>query len=157
MVLVLLAIGIGLRIWQYAADMSFWFDELSVARNIHERSLGVLLSQPLDYVQVAPVGFLALEKISTVVLGPSDLALRVVPLLCGIAALFLFWRLATRMLAPRAATIALALFAIGPVFIRYAAEVKQYGVDVLVAIGLTVIAFDLERRSPSTRRCVEAR
>ncbi len=38
----ILAIGISLRVWQYLADMSMWFDELSIARNVGERSLGQL-------------------------------------------------------------------------------------------------------------------
>jgi hypothetical protein len=155
-VVILLAIGVALRVWQYAADMSLWFDELSIARNLHERSVGALLLQPLGYDQVAPLGFLALAKISTVLLGPSDLVLRLIPFLCGIAALFLFWRLATRALNPGAAIIALALFAIGLAFIRYSAELKQYGLDVLAIIALTLVAIELRASTPSMRTCTIA-
>lgn len=45
----LITIGVALRLWQYLADQSMWFDELSVARNISERSLSQLLTQPLGY------------------------------------------------------------------------------------------------------------
>jgi hypothetical protein len=155
-VVALVAIGAALRVWQYAADMSMWFDEFSVARNLHERSLAALMLHPLGYDQIAPLGFLAVEKMSALVLGPSDLALRLFPFLCAIAALFVFRRLATRALDPGAAIIALALFAIGPAFIRYSAELKQYGVDVLAAIVLTLVVLELRASPPSTRRCIAA-
>jgi hypothetical protein len=151
-----LAIGVAMRVWQYASDMSLWFDELSVARNLHERSLTDLMLQPLGYDQVAPLGFLAAEKMSAIVLGSSDLAMRLFPFLCGIAAFFLFWRLATQALNPGAAIIALAVFAIGPAFIRYSAELKQYGVDVLATIALTLMALELRATTPTTTRCVVA-
>ena len=121
----LIAIGIALRVWQYLADMSFWFDELSIARNIHERSLATLLSQPLGYDQIAPPGFIALVKLSTLLFGRSEMALRLFPFLCGIASLFLFWRLAARALDGVAVPIAVALFAIGIPFIRYTAELGE--------------------------------
>ena len=151
-----LAIGVAMRVWQYAADVSLWFDELSVARNLHDRSLAALMLRPLGYDQVAPLGFLAVEKMSAMILGSSDLGLRLFPFLCGIAALFLFWRLATHALDRGAAIIALAVFAIGPAFVRYSAELKQYGVDVLATIALTLIALELRTSTPTTRRCVVA-
>jgi dolichyl-phosphate-mannose-protein mannosyltransferase len=152
----LLVVGVALRVWQYAADTSMWFDELSIARNVHERSFATLMLHPLGYDQVAPLGFLALVKASAALLGPSDLALRVVPFLCGIAALFLFYRLATRTLAPSGAIIAVALFALGPAFIRYTGELKQYGVDILATIALTLVTLGLLDRTVTVRRCVVA-
>jgi hypothetical protein len=94
----LVTIGIALRLWQYLADQSMWFDELSIARNISERSLSQLLTQPLGYAQTAPLGFLTAVGISSNVFGPSDLALRVFPLVCRLAVLVLFWRVAARAL-----------------------------------------------------------
>jgi hypothetical protein len=147
---------VALRAWQYLADTSLWFDELSLARNISERSLGVLLREPLGYQQVAPVGFVALTKVSTLLFGSSDMALRLVPFLCGIIALLLFRRLAERTLDGFAVPVAVALFALGMPFIRYSAELKQYGIDVAATIALTLQALDLRARPPTTRRCLAA-
>ena len=77
----LLAIGVALRVWQYLGDTSLWFDELSIARNIQERTFAQLMTQPLGYEQIAPVGFLAMVKGSALLLGPSDMALRLFPFL----------------------------------------------------------------------------
>ncbi|MDB4910605.1 MAG: hypothetical protein JWO39_1428 [Gemmatimonadetes bacterium] len=152
----ILAIGVALRVWQYLADTSMWFDELSIARNITERSLPQLLSQPLGYSQTAPLGFLTVLDISERLFGPGDMSLRLFPFLCGIAGLFLFWRVAERTLEGIAVPVAVALFAISGPLIRYTGELKQYGPDVLVILGLTLVALDLCERTPSVRRCVFA-
>lgn len=151
----LLALGAALRVWQYAADTSFWFDELSIARNLRERSLSDLLLHPLGYDQMAPVGFLGLEKITTFLLGDSDLALRFPLFLAGLFALLLFFRTSARVLDRGAVPIAVALFAIAIPFIRYSTELKQYGLDVAATLLLTNLALDL-RAGPTPRRCVAA-
>ena len=152
----IVAIGLALRVWQYLADMSMWFDELSIARNVGERSLGQLLGQPLAYEQTAPLGFLAMLDITKNIFGPSDLSLRLFPFLCGVAALFLFWRVAERTLEGAAVPIAVALFALSPWLIRYTAELKQYGTDVVAMLALTLVALDLCRAEPTPRRCLVA-
>ncbi|MBK5187135.1 MAG: hypothetical protein JJD97_02760 [Gemmatimonadaceae bacterium] len=138
----LVVVGIALRLWQYLADTSMWFDEFSIARNVSERSLGALLTRPLGFAQTAPLGFIAAIDVSSNVLGPSDLALRFFPFLCGIAGLFLFWRVAETTLTGGAVAIAIALFALSTPLIRYSAELKQYGGDVVAILGLTLVALD---------------
>lgn len=153
---ILIAIGVVLRVWQYLAATSLWYDELSIARNMHERSFASLMLQPLGYDQVAPLGFLAPVKISTLLFGDGDQALRLFPLLCGIAALFLFWRLAVRVLSAASVPIAVGLFALAIPLIRYTAEVKQYGLDVVATLVLTLVALDLRQRPVTVRRCLLA-
>ncbi len=148
--LALLGLGVALRIFQYASDTSLWFDELSIARNLTHRSAGQLLLEPLAYNQVAPVGFIVSEKLVSQVFGPSDLALRLFPMLCGLAALPLFLLLARRLLDGYAVPFAVALFAIGAPFIRFSAEVKQYGLDLTATLALSLIALRL-READATR------
>ena len=152
----LVAIGVALRLWQYAADTSFWLDEIAIARNVESRSLWRLISEPLDYAQVAPVGFLALEKLAVTLFGANELAYRIFPLLASILVLFLFWRLAERVLAGWAAVVALAMFVIGAPMLRYAAEAKQYGFDLLGCTALLLLAVRLLQRDPTRRECVLA-
>jgi hypothetical protein len=132
--------------------VSLWFDEISIARNLTERSLGVLLTRPLGYTQIAPVGFMAAEKLATLLIGTSDLALRTFPFLWGIAALLLFPRVAARIVDGAALTVSVALFAFAPPLVRYSTEVKQYGADVVVALVLLALTWDV-RKQPTTRRC----
>jgi uncharacterized membrane protein YuzA (DUF378 family) len=152
----IIVLGIALRAWQYLADLSMWFDELSIARNITERSFAQLLGQPLAFAQSAPLGFIAVIEIASHVFGSSDMALRLFPFVCGIASLFVFRRVAEHTLEGAAVPIAVGLFAISAPLIRYSAELKQYGGDVVVILLLTLVALDLCTREPTLRRCVVA-
>ncbi len=151
-----MAVGVGLRIWAYAAEPSLWLDEILLARNILNLPLGHLLTQPLYLDQVAPRGFLLVEKLVVTAFGPGELALRLFPFLCGIAGLLLFRRLAERALDGWAVPFAVGLCALGVPFIRYSAEVKQYSADAAGATLLMVIAMELWRRDASLRRLLAA-
>jgi len=152
----LVLLGVALRLWAYASNSSLWLDEILLSRNILELPLGELLLRPLRLDQVAPPGFLLVEKLAVLALGGSELALRLFPFLCSVAGVFLFRRLAERTLDGVAVPFAVALFAIGLPFIKYAAEVKQYGVDATAAIVLMLLAVDLRERDASTRRLLLA-
>ena len=152
----LVAIGAALRIYQYASDTSFWFDELSLVRNIVHMSAAQLATEPLKYDQVAPVGFLLAEKGISRVLGESDLAFRALLLTVGLATLVLFLFLARRLLDGYAVPFALAVFAIGAPFIRYCAEVKQYGIDMLAVIAMSLVTLRLRDPDSTRSRCVAA-
>jgi len=131
----LVAIGIVIRIVRYAADRSLWGDESALALNILQRSPRELF-EPLDYLQGAPTGFLLAEKAVTHVLGDDELSLRLVPLICGVAALVVFALVARRILQTEAAVLAVALVAFSDPLVYYSSEVKQYEPDVLAAVLL---------------------
>src|SRR5690349_1669120 len=80
----LVVIGIALRLWQYLAGTSLWLDEVMLSRNIVELPFGALLTQPLALDQVAPRGFLLVEKLVVLAFGPGELALRAFPAVCGL-------------------------------------------------------------------------
>ncbi len=131
----LVVLGGALRVRQFAANRSLWHDEAALALNIINRSWAGLL-QPLDYNQGAPPGFLLATKSCTAVLGHSEYALRLVPLLCALSSLLFFRAVAKRLLPALAVPFALLLFAVSWPLLRYASEAKQYSSDVLVALVL---------------------
>lgn len=135
----LVLFGAALRIYAYAGNPSLWLDEAALAQNIIGRSFVGLLA-PLDRQQVAPLGFLWLEKAAVSLFGTSEYALRLVPLLASLATLPLFALVARRLLAPIAAIFALALFATATPLLYFAAEMKQYSLDVAVVLALFVLA-----------------
>lgn len=131
----LLLAGTALRVVPFLLDRSLWLDEAKLALNVVERSPAQLF-RPLDYEQAAPVGFLLLEKAMVSAFGEGERALRLVPLLGGLGALWCFFFVARRWLTPAESLLALALFALAQPLVYYATEVKQYSTDVLVALAL---------------------
>lgn len=149
----LLLLGAALRVAHFVLDRSLWLDEVMLARNIVARSFGRLL-QPLDYNQAAPVGFLWLEKLSVTFLGSGEAALRLVPLVAMLLSLPLFARIARRALPQPAAALSLCLFVLSPSLVYYAAECKQFALDVCVALALWCLADSVQGRTD--RRAVAA-
>ncbi|MEM7114745.1 MAG: glycosyltransferase family 39 protein [Chloroflexota bacterium] len=133
MLWLLAVLGTVLRLIQYARKRPLWEDEARLALNIIDRSYAELLT-PLSYNQAAPPLFLLLEKAAQQLFGDGELALRLIPLLVSIVALWLFAYLAREFLTPPFTLIALALFATAPRLIYYSSEVKQYGVDVFASV-----------------------
>lgn len=124
--------GALLRIRQYVADRSLWADEASLALNIVNRSFAGLFT-PLDYDQGAPIGFLLIEKTMIVILGNKDYILRLFPLLCGLAAVYLMYRISldhTEVFG----VLSLFMFSICSPAIYYSSELKQYSADIVVTL-----------------------
>jgi len=153
---VIMIVGVVCRLMAWLPYSSFGLDELLLARNIMEVPLRSLLTEPLKLDQVAPRGFLLAEWLALQAFGTSERSLRLFTLICGIGGFLLFARLARRTLGDVAAIIAVGLCAIAVPSIRYSAQVKQYGVDVTVAVIVLLIAVDLHDRDASIRRFVLA-
>ena len=130
-----IAFGAALRILLYCKNSSLWLDEALLALNIVRRPLRGMF-RPLDYNQGAPVGFLLLEKLVTHAFGNVDLSLRLIPLIAGLASLFLFWKVARLYLRLNAVPVAMALFALCAPLILFSSEVKPYSTDVAISLVL---------------------
>lgn len=138
-VIALFLFGILLRLRQYLSGRSLWADEAMLALNIVNRDFGGLF-KPLDYDQGAPIGFLLIEKFFNVILGRNELILRLFPLMAGLASLWLVYLLLKQTTRGAGLLTALALFAVNPQLVYYSSESKQYIVDVMVTLGMLVIA-----------------
>jgi Dolichyl-phosphate-mannose-protein mannosyltransferase len=135
----------ALRLRPYFANRSLWLDEAFIALNLIHRPLSGL-SGRLVLHQAAPLGFLWVSKIVEMTLGPGERALRLLPLLCGLAAIPLFFHLARRLLHRQGAVVACAVFALSQPLIYYSSEVKQYSGDVLAALLVAWAASYLRER-----------
>jgi hypothetical protein len=147
----LIALGAASRLNAFLANRSLSLDEAAMARNIIDRPWEKLL-HPLDYAQIAPPGFLLVEKAIVSIFGSHEYALRVFPLLCGILSVWLCWAVSRRILSRGPAILALALFAINGAFIEYSVQVKQYSADVCATVLVLFIATAWLGGSPDRRR-----
>jgi hypothetical protein len=132
---VLIVAGLAWRMLRYLLQFPIWGDEAFICLNFLDRDYLALLG-PLRFGQVAPVLFLWLERAAHQWLGDSELALRLFPLVAGVGAVFLFWRLARATLDPLAATFAVGILSVAYYPVRHSCEVKPYALDLLLATAL---------------------
>lgn len=147
----IIAYGIILRAARYLFNPALFVDEGSLALNIIHRPISGLLHS-LDYNQAAPFGFLALERLAFLAFGRSEYALRLLPFLASIAALFLFHGVARRVLAAWAAPVALALFAVSGHMIYYGAQIKQYSSDTAATLLVLLAGLEVASKRLTARR-----
>jgi hypothetical protein len=143
--------GVLLRVIFYLQNRPFWMDESSLWGNlIHKPILD--FSEQLEGDQLAPFGFLIAQRALISVLGVSTYASRILPLVSGITALFLFRHLARRVLPRRSALVALVLFAFSDDLIYYSSELKPYSLDLSVGLALGLAAVGSLAQPISMRR-----
>ena len=139
-------LGVALRLMRYLMDYPLWWDEAFVAVNFIRRDYIGLL-RPLDYGQVSPILFLWSELTFVKLLGFSEWSLRLFPLACAVASVFLFRHVASRVVRGVPLLLAVAIFATSFHPILHAADVKPYASDLLAALILLAMAVEW-RRAP---------
>ena len=149
-VMAFLVLGVILRIGRYLTNYPVWGDEACLALSFPRRGYLDLLS-PLEYGQICPILFLWAELTAVKLFGFSEMALRLCPLLCGIGSIFLFRRVAGRMLQGPALLLAVAIFAVSIHPIRHSAEAKPYATDLVVALGMLALSLEWYRSPGRTR------
>lgn len=148
--LALLILGIACRLARYFLNFPLWYDEACLALNLNDRDYAGLMRQ-LDNFQIAPILFLWGERAFAQLLGPSEWALRLLPLLAGVLSLLLFWHLARITVSPLAATLGVGLLAVSRWPIGLSAQVKPYSLDLLCSLALLTPAVHWLRRPERTR------
>lgn len=128
-----LVLGLAWRGVRYALGFPIWQDEAYLGVSILRGDYAHLFREPLAYLQIAPLGFLWLQRFVVEQLGGGESAVRLAPLLAGAATLLLFARFAWQRLPRTAAAIAVGVFAVSYVLVRHSVEAKQYATDALLA------------------------
>jgi hypothetical protein len=124
----------ALRVVVYFQNRSLFLDEANLARNIAEKGIADFF-QPLDYQQYAPPLFSSLLKISWWIFGSNEPALRLFPLIAGIAGLLLFRLVLQKVIeTPSVRWVPLFFMGFSPFFLQYSTEIKQYSIDVALAL-----------------------
>ncbi len=138
LVFILIVLGIAVRIRQYAACPSYWYDESYLLLNVFNKSFVELLG-PLRDNQAAPPLFLWLLRGLYHLGGGSEWSMRLPALAASLAGLFVMVPLARRISGPHGRLWAIAFCAFGHHATLHANEVKPYALDFLMT-GLIVFA-----------------
>ena len=146
--LLLLLIGVVLRLAYFFHVDALSVSEAYYAENILARSFTdifyhrqILPDQPLN-----ALGFYVMQKTATLIWGESEAALRIYPLLCSLAGLFLFYYISRCCLSAFGATMALAFFALSEWLVVTAGMVSPYAADVLAGLLAVFIYEQVKRR-----------
>ena len=148
--LAFVALGILTRLVRYLVDYPIWHDEAFLAVNFWDRDYADLL-RPLDYGQVAPWLFLVVERTAVIWLGYSEMVLRLIPAVCGMLSVLVFYHVSGRLLHGQARLLAVAVFAVSFYPIRHGAEIKPYASDLLAALVLLALAIEWLRDRDASR------
>nr|WP_197501355.1 glycosyltransferase family 39 protein [Hyphomonas sp. Mor2] len=145
-----LLIGVLLRLVHYGLGRMLWLDEAMLVLNLVSRS-GAELFAPLDFRQVAPTGWLLLTDLFVDATGNYAYGARFPVFVAGLASLWVFYRICLSQLSKPAAFLAILMFGLNFPAIYYSAEIKAYGLDMLLWLVLAWMALkqlDTERLSP---------
>jgi hypothetical protein len=133
-----IGLGILLRLVDFARHSSLWYDEAMLGLNIVQRGYRDLLS-PLNFEQVAPLGFLWIQRFVEQLFGTGEYAWRLFPVLASMATLPLLWFAAKKLAGDWPACVATALVSLSPACLWHATEAKQYGTEVFITAAVLAV------------------
>lgn len=145
-------LGVGLRFRELTHQRSLWRDEASLVFNLRHRGI-TGFTTPLGHDQGTPPGFFVLAQTVGRTLGGSEWAYRAVPFAASCGALVVAAVLACRHLRPVTGVAAMAVLAFSSTLLYYAAEVKQYPLDLFMALLVVLVADEAARRRWSATAC----
>ena len=144
-------IAVWLDIHQWLSARPLWLDEETIALNVRDRSFAEL-GGSLWLGQAAPFGWLVIERVAVLTLGAGEIALRLLPLLFGIATLAAALWIGRRWLGPAGATVLMLLSAVSQFLSHYRFEVKHYTGDAFFALLLpALVIWTIEADAPAER------
>ena len=130
---VCLIVGSALRIWNFWKP-SLWLDEFSTSWAVtsHVR-VGDLAEKSVKYLLIPPTYF-PLVKLSTILFGTSEFALRLPSVLAGMASIPLVYFLGKKTLSQEAGLMAAWCFAFHPWFINQSQDARAYALAICLAL-----------------------
>src|SRR5262249_24317018 len=131
-------------------NRAMWLDEGMLRGNVVDVPV-FDFSEPLKSDQLAPLGFLLVERLLASLVSSRNYVHRFLPLPAGVAALELFPRMAPRLLSRRAALVALVLIALSDDLVYYSSEFKPYSLDLFFGVAITLAAVSALGREPPMR------
>lgn len=137
--------GLLVRLVRLAMNAPLWGDEAMLVHSFLDRSYADLL-KPLDYAQIAPLGFLWAEMTSYRWFGATEWVWRLVPTLAGCLSFVMFTQFARKILPRHAAWLAVGIMASSIYLIRHTVEAKPYILDFAFALGLAQIGWSIHEQ-----------
>lgn len=124
--LLIIAAGIGVSIFMNCVGRTLWLDEAMLAYSFSERSFFELTRGVFEWNQSAPVLYLYLVKLLTLVFGNTEFVLRSFSIMAYVVVLFLSWYVAKKLFGIKYPILVAAFLANMNFMLKYSNEFKQY-------------------------------
>ncbi len=131
---VIVLLGVITCVYMNLVGRSLWWDEAALAYSFSERGLWNLTSEKFELIQSAPVGWLYLTKILTLIFGNTDFVLRIPSMLAYPTVLFLLYRIWKDVFGVKYPMAGTAFAASFPLFLQYSNMFKPYLFDGLCCL-----------------------
>lgn len=143
-VLVLTAVAAVLRLATLSLK-SLWVDEACTAQYASMRSVTSLFTHLVRH-EIHPPLFFLLERVSVHFFGTGDVALRLIPAVCGTLLVPVAYVLARRTADERTGVVAAGVVALHPYFLQSSQEARATVlVGLLIALAVVILGALLER------------
>jgi hypothetical protein len=129
--------GILVNWWRLARPL--WVDEEMLLLNVRDRAFSGLVG-PLWLDQGTPVGWLAAERILLLIFGSGERAVRLLPILFGMATLLTCVWIGRRWMSLFGAAMLVVLCSLGQWLVFFTLELKHYSADTFFALWLPALA-----------------
>lgn len=128
----ILVMALGLRLISLSQE-ALWYDELMIVQYLDSPNVVQFVRDALPRTPVPP-GFMISEYLWSRVAGTDVVALRVWPLLCGIAGLGVLFAIARRLLGARTALFTILWVSFLYWHIHYSQEIRYYPLASLLSL-----------------------
>jgi hypothetical protein len=143
------AAGVALAVVQWAMGRPLWLDEEFLAVSLRDRGITDYF-EPLWLGQTAPFGWLALQRMTVLAFGTGERAIRLVPMLFGVATIGTAFWIGRRWMTLTAASLLVLLCGFAQWLTYHFFEMKPYSADAFLALLMpAVAAWSVETKRPA--------
>ena len=144
--------GVYKSCWMNSVGVSLWLDEALLAFSFSKRSLLNLTSGIFEWNQIAPVGWLYINKIMATIFGNTEFVIRLFSAFSYAATLFVIYYISKRHFRLRLPLLCPAFIASMSFALRYSIMFKPYISDGLFTM-IAILAYLQYREKNSRSRC----
>lgn len=134
LIIILFLLGIFLRTKLYIASNVFEDDECRLIITLLDKNFWQMFLS-LGDAQSAPPLFLCASKLLGNISGYEEHVVKLIPFICGIASIFVFYKMCSEYFTKKIATlVSLFVFTLSTPLIQFSTIFKQYSTDVLISL-----------------------
>jgi hypothetical protein len=131
--------GVALAVVQWAMGRPLWLDEEFLAVSLRDRGITDYF-EPLWLGQTAPFGWLALQRLTVLAFGTGERAIRIVPMLFGVATIGTALWIGRRWMTVAGASVLVLLCGFAYWLTYHFFEMKPYSADAFLALLMPAVA-----------------